>query len=271
MPIRALIADDESLARERIRTLLEDQPSIQVVGEARDGPEAIALVRARRPDLLFLDIEMPDVDGFGVLQAVGPEEMPAVIFTTAFDQYAIRAFEANALDYLLKPFNQERFRKAVERAEKQIEQGRNLELQKRLRSLLEEVHARPRDLDRLIVKSGGRVIFLKTDEIDYVEAAANYVCLHVGKESHLLRETMNAFEQKLDPDKFLRIHRSIIVNLDKIRALEPCNNGEYIVVLDTGKELSLSRSYRDRLQKFLERSSFGNAPGADRRVDPGLS
>jgi two-component system LytT family response regulator len=270
MAIRALIADDESLARERIRTLLQDEPGIQIVGEARDGPDAIAQVGALRPDLLFLDVEMPDVDGFGVLQAIGAENMPLVIFTTAYDQYAIRAFEAAAVDYLLKPFNQERFHTAVERVRRQLDQGRQQDLSERLRALLEQVQARPRALDRLIVKSAGRVVFLKADEIDYVEAAANYVCLHVGKESHLLRETMNSFELKLDSEKFLRIHRSIIVNLEKIRALEPCNNGEYIVVLDNGKELSLSRSYRDRLQKFLDRTSPAGNPGhensAERRL-----
>ncbi len=253
MVIRAVIADDELLARERIRTLLAQEPDIEVVEECPGGHETIAAVRRHSPDLLFLDVEMPEVDGFGVLRALGAEYTPVVIFTTAFNQYAVQAFESHALDYLLKPFTQERFRGALNRARVHLQPGKGHEFAERLLNMLGDMRREPKTLDRLVVRSGGRVIFLKAEEIDWVEAAANYVCLHVGKESHLLRDTMNSFEAKLDPAQFMRIHRSIIVNLEKIRALQPCNNGEYIVILENGKELSLSRSYRDRLDALLDK------------------
>lgn len=250
MALRALIADDEALARERITALLKTEPDITVAGQCRDGYEAIEAIRRLRPDLLFLDVEMPEVDGFGVLRALDPEQIPVVIFTTAYDHYAVQAFEAHALDYLLKPFDAERFRRALDRARGELAQARSGDLARRLLHML---HAsRPAAADRLVIKSGGKVVFLRTAEIEWVEAAANYVCVHTGRESYLLRETMNSFEARLDAERFMRIHRSIIVNLEKIRALQPCNNGEYIVILEDGKELSLSRSYRERLQHYLD-------------------
>jgi two-component system LytT family response regulator len=254
MPIRAVIADDEPLARERIRSLLADHSEVEVAAETRDGRETILAVQKHKPDLLFLDVEMPEIDGFGVLRAFAPSELPVVIFTTAYDHYAVQAFDSYALDYLLKPFDKDRFARAVDRARQQIEKAQSGDFARRLMNLLKDVKAGPRRTDRLVIKSGGRVIFLKAEEIDWIEAAANYVRLHVGKESHLLRETMNNLETQLDPDKFMRIHRSIIVNIDKIRELQPCNNGEYVVILQDGKELSLGRSYRDRLEQFLQRS-----------------
>jgi two-component system LytT family response regulator len=262
MSLRVIIADDEVLARERIRSLLAREADVEVVAECRDGHETIAAVRRFRPQLLFLDVEMPEVDGFGVLHALGPDNLPVVIFTTAYNQYAVQAFEMHALDYLLKPFTQERFGAALRRARVHLEEDKGHDFAERLLTLLSDIQREPKALDRLVIKSGGRVIFLKAEEIDWVEAAANYVCLHVGKESHLLRDTMNSFEAKIDPQRFMRIHRSIIVNLEKIRALQPCNNGEYIVILENGKELSLSRSYRDRLEALLDRVSL---PPAEKR------
>jgi two-component system LytT family response regulator len=198
---------------------------------------------------------MPEMDGFGVLERVGPENMPVLIFVTAYDQYAVQAFETHALDYLLKPFDEERFQKALQRARVQVGRSRSGEIAARLLAMLHDARPQPTPAaDRLVIKSGGRVVFLKSEEIDWVEAAANYVRIHAGPDEYLMRETMNAFEAKLDPRRFMRIHRSIIVNLEKIKELQPCNNGEYIVVLRTGKELSLSRSFRDRIQDYLRRS-----------------
>ncbi|HET9697556.1 MAG TPA: LytTR family DNA-binding domain-containing protein [Terriglobales bacterium] len=253
--IRVVIADDEPLARNRIRRLLSGDKEVEIVAECKNGKETVAALDHHQPDLLFLDVEMPEVDGFGVLEQVGAENMPVVIFVTAYDQYAVQAFETHALDYLLKPFDEERFHKALQRARFQVERSRTGEITTRLLAMLHDVRPQPMPAsDRLVIKSGGRVVFLKSEEIDWVEAAANYVRIHTGSEEYLMRETMNAFEAKLDSRRFMRIHRSIIVNLEKIRELQPCNNGEYIVVLRTGKELSLSRSFRDRIQDYLRRS-----------------
>ncbi|HMK31362.1 MAG TPA: LytTR family DNA-binding domain-containing protein [Terriglobales bacterium] len=251
--IRALIADDEPLARKRIRRLLAREEDFEVVGECGEGGEAITALRDLKPDVLFLDVEMPELDGFAVLKAIEPQDLPVVIFTTAYDHYAIRAFDAHALDYLLKPFDEDRFHESVHRARTQMDHSRSGELAGKLLSMLHD--AKPQnDTDRLVIKSGGRVVFLKSEEIDWVEAAANYVRIHAGQEAYLMRETMTSFEARLNKDIFMRIHRSIIVNVEKIKELQPCNNGEYIVVLRNGKELSLSRSFRERIQDFLQRS-----------------
>ena len=263
MALRTAIADDEPLARKRVRSLLSSEPDIELVAECRDGRETIAAIAQHRPDLLFLDVEMPEVDGFGVLESVGPENMPLVIFVTAYDHYAVRAFEANALDYLLKPFDEQRFSKALARARAELQQGRNgrtRQLSNLLADIGKEKSGERKALDRLVIRSSGRIIFLKTEEVDWIEAAANYVRIHAGGESYLFRETMNSLEARLDPRRYLRIHRSTIVNVEKIRELHPCNNGEYIVVLRNGKELSLSRSFRDRLQEFLSRMTQKESP-----------
>ncbi|HWR16941.1 MAG TPA: LytTR family DNA-binding domain-containing protein [Terriglobales bacterium] len=253
--IRAVVADDEPLARNRIRRLLSGEKDVEIVAECRNGKEVVEALDHFQPDLLFLDVEMPELDGFGVLEQVGVESMPVVIFVTAYDQYAVQAFETHALDYLLKPFDQERFLKALQRARAQIERSRSGDITARLLAMMHDVRPQPAPpSDRLVIKTGGRVVFLKSEEIDWVEAAANYVRIHTGHDEYLMRETMNAFEAKLDRRRFMRIHRSIIVNLEKIKELQPCNNGEYIVVLRTGKELSLSRSFRDRIQDYLRRS-----------------
>jgi two-component system, LytTR family, response regulator len=253
--IRALIADDEPLARERITRLLSSETDVQIVSQCRDGLEAITSIKNSRPDLAFLDIEMPEIDGLGILREIPPDATPVIIFTTAYDHYAIQAFEAHALDYLLKPFDEERFRRALQRARTHLENLRSKDLAERLLAALEEARpATTSEGDRLVIKSGGKVVFLKLEEIDWVEAAANYVHIHVGNEGYYMRETMNSFEARLDPSRFIRIHRSTIVNLAKIKELQPCNNGEFIVVLRNGKELSLSRGFRDRIQSFLQRT-----------------
>jgi two-component system, LytTR family, response regulator len=265
MTLRTAIADDEPLARKRVRSLLAAEPDIEVVAECHDGRETIAAIARHRPDLLFLDVEMPEVDGFGVLEQVGPENMPLVIFVTAYDHYAVKAFEANALDYLLKPFDEERFSKALARARIELQHARNGRT-RQLSNLLTDVgknKERSKGFDRLVIRSSGRIIFLNTQEVDWIEAAANYVRIHTGSESYLFRETMASLEARLDPRRFMRIHRSTIVNVEKIRELHPCNNGEYIVVLRSGKELSLSRSFRHRLQQFLRSMTAKDAgPGA---------
>jgi two-component system LytT family response regulator len=247
--IRTVIADDESLARNKLRILLDSEAGIQIVAECRNGAETIAAVRTHKPDLLFLDIQMPDANGFDVLSAISTEEMPVTIFTTAYDQFAIRAFEAHALDYLLKPFDQGRLHHSIERARAEFLKSHDSELAHRILDALAK--GRTTTDRRLVIKAGGRVVFIDVDEIHWIEAAANYVKLNVGKESYLLRESIGHVSERLDPGQFIRIHRSTIVNVQKIKELQPCNSGEYIVVLKTGKELSCSRGYRAGLQQLI--------------------
>ncbi len=261
--IRTLIVDDEPLARERVRSMVGDEPDLEVIGEARDGAEAVDAILSQAPDLVFLDVQMPKLDGFEVISSVGADRMPPVVFVTAFDQHALRAFEVQALDYLLKPFDQDRFRGALSRVRHQIDSQENGALGKKLLALVRGMHTEtPSDApatpaekksDRMVVKSGGRLFFLRADEIDWVEAAGNYVRLHVGAESHLLRETMNSIETRLNPDLFFRIHRSRIVNIERIKELQPWFNGEYVVILRNGTKLTLSRGYREKLQERLGR------------------
>jgi two-component system, LytTR family, response regulator len=248
--IRVLIADDEPLARQRIQTLLEHEDDIAVVAECADGLQAVAAVEEHKPDLLFLDVQMPALDGFGVLEALEPAERPVVIFVTAHDHYALRAFDVHALDYLLKPYDRDRFHKALERARAEIRGSERGRADSRLTSLVEEVKAR-RPVERLLIKSAGRVYFVRVEEIWWIEASGNYARLHAGSETHLLRETMNGLEMRLDPQRFLRIHRSTIVNIERIKELHPWFHGDYQVVLHDGTELTLSRSYRPRLQELF--------------------
>jgi two-component system LytT family response regulator len=249
--IKVLVADDEPLARERLTGLLSQEPDIEVVGQARDGEEAVTAIHDDSPDLVFLDVQMPQMNGFDVIEAVGTDKMPLVIFVTAYDQHALKAFQVRALDYLLKPFDRERFTDALQRARKQLERDETGDLGRRLLALVKDLRRDQPRSDRLVVKSGGRLFFLRADEIDWVEAAGNYVRLHVGPASHLLRETMNAIEGRLDPEKFFRIHRSRIVNMERIQELQPWLNGEYAVLLRTGTRLTLSRGYREKLQERL--------------------
>jgi two-component system LytT family response regulator len=253
--IRTLIVDDEPLARERITRFLNGEADIEIVGECADGREAVEQIRQLRPDLVFLDIQIPELDGFGVLEEVGVEGMPAVVFVTAYDNYALKAFDYHALDYLLKPYDSERFGRAVERARTQILTGKTTDIDQRLLSLLENLKTEQKHLERLMVKSQGRVFFLRTEEIDWIEAEGNYVRLHVVKESHLLRETMNHLASRLDPQKFLRIHRSTLVNIERIKELQPMFSGDYTVILRDGTELTLSRTYRDNFLELFDNPS----------------
>ena len=257
--LRTVIADDERLARQKLMILLESEPSVNVIAECQDGRQTVAAIRSFHPDLLLLDIQMPDLDGFQVLREIAAEEMPVVIFTTAYDQYAIRAFEANALDYLLKPFDQERLHHAVARAQSELRKKRDHAITHRILSLLSQVGSTapgvPQPDQRLVIKANGRVVFLDLDNIEWVEAAANYVRLNVGKESYLFRETISRISERLDANHFVRIHRSTIVNVRKIKELIPVNSGEYVVVLKSGRELSCSRGYRAALQEIVQKSS----------------
>jgi len=261
MKIKSIIADDEPLAREKIRNLLEEDPDIELIGECADGVETVTAIRNQQPDLVFLDVQMPELDGFGVLKALRHSNMPTLIFVTAYDQYALRAFEVHALDYLLKPFDRERFQKALQRAKEHIRKEKSGEVNEKLLTLLQDLkseksnHHERKYLERLVIKAGGRVTFLKTEEIDWIEAAGNYIRLYIGKDSHLLRDTMNNIQTKLDPEKFLRIHRSTILKIDRIKELQPWYHGEYVVTLENGKQLTSSRSYRHQLGTLLENSS----------------
>lgn len=252
-PIRVLLVDDEPLAREMIREMLKDDSEVSIVGECVNGREAIEAIQEHNPDLIFLDVQMPEIGGFDVLEALKFLPMPHVIFVTAYDQYAVRAFEVHALDYLLKPFDRERFESAWQRAKLHILTTRNGEMDQRILAILEELKAGPKYLERLVIKSGGRVFFLDTDDIDWIEAEGNYVSVHTGKKSHLLRETISSLEAQLDPKKFLRIHRSSIVKIDRIKELQPWFHGEYRVILMDGTQLTLSRNYRENLQEALGR------------------
>ena len=253
MIIKTLVVDDEPLARERLLRLLKEETDIELLGECGNGREAAQAIRRFSPDLVFLDVQMPEMDGFAVLEELGPRQTPAVIFVTAYDQYALRAFDVHALDYLLKPFNRERFHNALTRVRESLEHSRLGQLDERLLSLLEDM--RHKHSERLVIKTSGRVFFLKTEEVDWIEAAGNYVKLHTGRNCHLLRETMSHLESRLDPNKFLRIHRSTLVNIDCIKELHPLFSGDYSVLLRNGAELTLSRNYRDRLLELFDKSA----------------
>ena len=257
--IKTIIVDDEPLARRNLRLLLERDPQIEILDECRNGREAIKAINTLSPDLIFLDIQMPEMDGFDVLAHVGPEHIQAIIFVTAFDQYALKAFDVHALDYLLKPFDDERFARALERAKSQIAAREINQLSERLLALLEERETErkgakrdERYLTRLMIKAASRMMLLKVDEIDFIEADGNYAKLHVGRKTHLLREKMNDLEGRLDPAKFVRIHRSIIVNLERIKEMHPHFNGDYVVVLEDGRQLRLSRTRREQLEARLK-------------------
>jgi two-component system LytT family response regulator len=249
--ISALIVDDERLARNRIRRMLAFDPEIEVAGECSNGEQAVAAISGQAPQLLFLDVQMPGMTGFEVLQTLDQERMPVVVFVTAYDEYALRAFEAHAFDYLLKPFDRKRFSDVVRRAKSQVSLLRTDRVNARLVELLEGIEKGRPDHGRIAIRTGGHVILVKTPSIDWVEAADNYVCLHCGGETHVVRETMNAFEKRLDSNRFLRIHRSTIVNLDRIKEMRPWFRGDYQVILNDGTNLTLSRSYRDKLKSAL--------------------
>jgi two-component system, LytTR family, response regulator len=250
MRIRALIVDDEPLARQRLSDLVSAERDLELIATATDGAEAVAAIRHHAPDLVFLDVQMPGLDGFGVIHEVGAHKMPAVVFVTAYDEHALRAFEVHAVDYLLKPFDRERFRDALAAARERIEHKTIDDLRRQLEGLLGEA-PRARRQDRIVVKTAGRIHFLRVDDVDWIDAAGNYVRLNVNGKSHLLRETMTGIEEKLDPDRFVRIHRSAIVNIERIKELVPGAHGDFEVVLQSGARLPLSRSCRDRLESAL--------------------
>jgi len=233
--IRAVVVDDEPLARSSLKVLLRRDPEVELVGECKSGMEALTEIRRKKPELVFLDVQMPECDGFDVLEQLGSEMPPALVFVTAYDQYALRAFEAGALDYLLKPFDNARFERALNRAKERIEQGKET----------------PRKIERLVIKNAGQVLFQKISEIDWIEAADYYVCLHVGTKTHLLRRSMSDLDQELEQATFCRIHRSAIVNLERVRQLEISEDGGTDVVLNSGTRLRLSRRYRKELQARL--------------------
>src|SRR5262249_37759856 len=250
--MRAIIADDEPLARERIRSLLAAEPDVEVIAECSNGAQTLKSTQENRPDLLFLDVQMPRMDGFEVLEALRPEQTPIVVFTTAHDEHAIRAFEVNALDYLLKPCTEERFKKAVQRARDQFQKGAQGQTNRQLAALLNHVHTTTPGGARILVRSAERIVFLKPEEIDHVEAAGNYVVLHAGKERHIVRETTAAMESRLTPAGFMRVSRSIIVNLSRIREIQPLGPGQYSILLKNGMRLDMTCSLSE-LQSRLEK------------------
>jgi two-component system, LytTR family, response regulator len=251
MTIRAIIVDDEPLARQRLHHLLADQPDVEVAAECPNGEAAIKAINKLRPDLLFLDIQMPELDGFDVMAAVGPGAVPVVIFVTAYDQFALRAFEAHALDYLLKPFDDERFEATLERARNTIRQHREGDLDRRMRALLQEVRPAREYLQRLSVRTGMRTVLVRAAEIDWLEAEGKYVRLHVGPRTHLIRDTLTRLEDVLDPSLFRRIHRSTIVNLERVREIETLFQGDCVLILQDGTRLNAGRAYRKNLDELV--------------------
>jgi two-component system, LytTR family, response regulator len=248
--VRTVIVDDEPLARSNLLVLLGSDPEIEVVAQCGSGGEAVEAIRRLQPDLLFLDVQMPECDGFDVLEMLGKDLPRATIFVTAYDQYALRAFEAGALDYLLKPFDNARFELALNRAKQ------------RIRTVENRQPLHPPRLDRIVVKSAGEVCFLKTSDIEWIEAADYYACLHVGAKTHLLRRSMAELEQDLDPNMFCRVHRSSIVNLERVQGLKLAEDGEYEIMLENGTRVRLSRRYRKHLETRLGLSGSTAAHGA---------
>ncbi len=249
--IRALIVDDEPPARAVIRRMLKEHADIEVVGECKNGEEAIECLSSESPDLMFLDIQMPEMDGFTLLEALGDGAMPAVIFVTAYDQYAVRAFEVAAVDYLLKPFDHERFETALQRARVSLREKNSEDRTGQVLNLLEQLQAKSEHLERFVIKNNGRVLLVPASEVDWIEVQGNYLRLHAGGSSHMIRETMNNLEKRLDPRKFLRIHRSTMVNIDSVKEMQVHFNEEHLVILKDGSQLTLSRRFRDRVSQFL--------------------
>ena len=253
MTLRVLIVDDEPVARRRIRRLLREERDVEIAGECGDGLSAVSAIRAMAPDLVLLDVQMPEMDGFEVLQALGAEERPACIFVTAFDRYALRAFEVHAIDYLLKPIEGARLQQAVERARARIAERRGARLDPDLLALLKDLRHGRKFLTRLPVKADGRLLVIDLADVDHITAADNYVTLHAGPRRYVARETMARLERELDPARFVRIHRSTIVQADRIKELLPDFHGDFVVVLREGARLTLSRTYRRKVEELLGR------------------
>jgi len=253
MKIRTVIVEDEPLARERLRALLDADPEIEVIAECGDGRDAVDRIRELSPELVFLDIQLPELDGFGVLAELGSERVPAIVFVTAYDKFALKAFEVHALDYLLKPFDRARFAAALQRAKDQLGRAAtpNELSSAGLQSLLAQLRPGTRPPERITIKSNGRISLLKPEEIDWIESADNYVNVHVGAAEHVVRETMNSIEARLPADVFVRISRSCLVNSQRVRALQPGTSGTYDVLLSTGAKLSASRTHRAAVARLL--------------------
>jgi len=247
---KVLIVDDERLSRRRIRRLLSLEPDCEVIGECANGAEAVRTLATARPDVLYLDVQMPELDGFEVIQAL-TQARPLIIFTSAYDDYALRAFEVHAFDYLLKPFDGRRFLDSLQRAKARIRQDRTSPANDQIAELFANFSKTQRGPDRIAVRNNGRVVFVKLEDIDWIEASDNYVCLHCGRDTHVCRETMTDLEARLDPARFLRVHRSAIVNLDRIKELQPWFRGDYRVILRDGTELTLTRNHREKLESRL--------------------
>jgi two-component system LytT family response regulator len=261
-PIRALLVDDEPLALRKLRRLLSGEHDVQIIAECSDGNDAAAAIHKQKPDLVFLDIQIPELDGFQVIESLAAADLPVIVFVTAYDEYALRAFDAHALDYLLKPVARERFRESLERARGRVRERRIAGIvDEGLLALYAERRAEPRAaigsryLTRIAVKTDGRAFFVRAEDVDWIEAADNYVRLHVGTTSHLVRETLRTLEGRLDPDVFLRVHRSAIVNVDAIRELQPWFHGDHVIILRGGARLTCSRRYDDRLRQMLANES----------------
>jgi two-component system LytT family response regulator len=249
--IRAVIVDDELLARKFIRRMLKHEPDWELVGEASNGKEAVETIRTQKPDIVFLDVQMPEMDGFAVLEKVGLGQLPDIVFTTAYESYAIRAFELHALDYLLKPFDHERFRDAIRHARERLQSRQQEDGRRQIGALLERISSKQPYLDRFIIKADGRITFLNTREIDWIEADDKYVHLHTGKGTRMVRQTLTAMETQLDPARFVRIHRSAMVNIERIKELQPLFNGEYSLLMEDKTKLTLSRTYKEKLFGLL--------------------
>lgn len=245
--IRVLLVGDDQAMRQTLREVIETQPEMKIVRECSNGIEVVTFIKEQPVDLMILDVEMPEANGFAALEIIPAEQLPLVIFVTTNERYAVRAFEFNAVDFVLKPFDRERFEKALWRTRKHLLHESNRALDQQMSFILRAINARADYAERFIVKSNGHMFFIKTEDIDWIEAEGNYVSLHSGKESHLLRDTISALESQLDPKKFLRVHRSTIVNLDCVKELQSWFHGDYRIIMRTGKELMLSRNYRDRL------------------------
>ena len=254
MRIKALIVDDEPLARDRIREMLKEHPEIEVIGEARNGQEAIDGVANHHPDLVFLDVQMPDLDGFSVLQKLNVEQIPLIIFVTAYDQHALRAFDVHAVDYLTKPFDRKRFAEAIDQA-KLVMNGAKEPDTARILSMLQEIRAAEKYLERFAIKNGETVFFVRAEDVDAIEAEGNYVRLILAGSSHLLRDTLNNIESQINPRMFVRIHRRTIVNINRVKQVQTWARGEYRVVLVTGAHYTLSRGYRPHFEKFIKLAS----------------
>jgi two-component system, LytTR family, response regulator len=251
MTIRTLIVDDEPLGRQGIRLLLQNEPEVSIIGECANGAEALDFVKREKPLLMFLDVQMPKMDGFALVAALPPELAPIIIFVTAYDRHALKAFDVSATDYLLKPLKPARFREALQRARQQLQSRDTNALNQRLQALLEAAKAKTNYPSQLSVKNGEQTVFVRVNEIDYVEAAANYVVLHAGQQNHILRETLTNLETRLSPKIFLRVHRSFIVNMVKVSGVKPALRGEHVLALKNGKELPMTRGIRE-IQERLE-------------------